>query len=202
MRVVTDLKLENIKFPDDIDLVKKHRPSDERSERLKCYLCMSMIPHKDFIYELGSKLVHNKRWYVHKTCWERYKILKGKSNSENKLQIMTDFDINKLVNLDTLQSYIHDVAIRKGWWKESRSPLEIHSLIHSEVSEATEAVRIGNISKYYNGDKPEGEFVELADTMIRILDYAEANQVSMIDMIIEKMRYNENRPFRHGGKKY
>lgn len=37
----------------------------------------------------------------------------------------------------------HQTAIEKGWYETERTPLEIHALIHSEISEATEEVRRG-----------------------------------------------------------
>lgn len=55
---------------------------------------------------------------------------------------------------------IHEIARSKGWWcdmDDGPTPLEVHALIHSEVSEATECVR--NREKFYwhNNGKPEGE---------------------------------------------
>ena len=37
----------------------------------------------------------------------------------------------------------HEIAIEKGFYKPNveKNPLEVHALIHTEVSEATEAVR-------------------------------------------------------------
>lgn len=64
------------------------------------------------------------------------------------------------------------------------------SLIHSEVSEALEELRIGN---------PEGE--EIADVIIRCLDYCYEQNIPIGDMIIEKMLGNLSRMYKHGGKK-
>lgn len=48
--------------------------------------------------------------------------------------------------------------------------------------------------------KPEGVPSELADTVIRILDTAEAYGIDLGFEIERKMRYNETRAFRHGGR--
>lgn len=47
--------------------------------------------------------------------------------------------------------------------------------------------------------KPEGVGPELADTIIRILDYAEHVGLDMDREVSRKMAHNENREVRHGG---
>lgn len=49
--------------------------------------------------------------------------------------------------------------------------------------------------------KPEGWAVELVDCMIRILDTMAEQQINIDYLMKLKMDYNENRPYRHGGKK-
>jgi NTP pyrophosphatase (non-canonical NTP hydrolase) len=49
--------------------------------------------------------------------------------------------------------------------------------------------------------KPEGLPIELADAVIRILDYCEYAGIDLGVAIRQKMAYNELRPYRHGGKK-
>lgn len=84
--------------------------------------------------------------------------------------------------LNSMIAPIHDNAVRHGWWDEGRSFGEVCALIHSELSEALEeyrdgrpmayAVRDGDIiEKWRDGEKPEGIAVELADAVIRILDW-------------------------------
>lgn len=48
--------------------------------------------------------------------------------------------------------------------------------------------------------KPEGVGPELADTIIRILDYAEHVGLDMDLEVARKMAHNESREVRHGGK--
>lgn len=52
----------------------------------------------------------------------------------------------------------------------------------------------------YRGKKPEGIAVEMADCIIRILDWAGKEGLDMDAIIREKMDYNKTRPYRHGGK--
>lgn len=48
--------------------------------------------------------------------------------------------------------------------------------------------------------KPEGELVELADAMIRILDYCGSKGWDVDAAVRLKMEYNKTRSQRHGGK--
>lgn len=107
--------------------------------------------------------------------------------------------------LNELVTEAHQIAKDAGWYDPrypKRTALEIHALIHSEVSEATEAVREGKESFYrkFATMKPEGEQVELADAVIRIMDYFGAQGWDLENTIQEKMNYNRSRTFRHGAK--
>jgi NTP pyrophosphatase (non-canonical NTP hydrolase) len=80
-------------------------------------------------------------------------------------------------------------------------------MIHSEVSEATEDLRIARsdfdltAAKLGDADdKPSGFAIELADALIRILDLAEWLGIDIEDVVAEKMIYNARRSHRHGDK--
>lgn len=49
--------------------------------------------------------------------------------------------------------------------------------------------------------KPEGVAVELADCIIRILDYCGKAGIDIEEAVRIKHEYNKSRPYRHGGKK-
>lgn len=86
------------------------------------------------------------------------------------------------------------------------------ALIHSEVSEALEEVREAQADSNHTlvevlsrphhaqGGKPVGFLSELADVLIRVGDLAGALGASeMLEQVtLEKMKFNESRPYKHG----
>lgn len=53
----------------------------------------------------------------------------------------------------------------------------------------------------YKNSKPEGIAIELADCIIRILDYCGKEGIDIEKAIGLKHEYNKTRPYKHGGKK-
>lgn len=114
--------------------------------------------------------------------------------------------MSKSVELNEFAKEVHKNAVDHGWWEEKRSFGDIISLCHSELSEALEEHRNGRGPReiYFNDskpDKPEGVPTELADVIIRILDYCVREGVDIEYALKLKHEYNKSRPYRHGGKK-
>lgn len=118
---------------------------------------------------------------------------------------------------------VHRLAVEKGWHERPMRDAQGHvnvdavaaklALIHSEVSEALEALRDSPNAPRHLGmpadlaafavapsGKPEGFEVELADAVIRILDLAESLGLDIESAMKWKHEYNASRPHRHGGK--
>lgn len=105
--------------------------------------------------------------------------------------------------LNELTQQIHQNAVEHGWWDEPRTFGEIIALCHSELSEALEEYRNRRLpTEVYigNNGKPEGIPIELADAIIRILDYCGYAGIDIDAAISQKHEYNKSRPYRHGGK--
>lgn len=120
----------------------------------------------------------------------------------------------------------HGMARSKGWWDdelgfvssdgapptaEQRRDARLWmnpttaaaklALIHSEVSEALECVRDGDLEvRIAESGKPEGLPSELADIVIRVADLCGAYGIDLGREIARKMTYNETRKHRHGGR--
>jgi hypothetical protein len=94
-------------------------------------------------------------------------------------------------------------AEASGFHDVGRSFGDVVALIHSELSEALEEFREGRGEgeTYYRNGKPEGVGVEMADAVIRIMDWAEGAGVNLEALIVDKQRFNATRPALHGGKR-
>lgn len=105
-------------------------------------------------------------------------------------------------SFNAMSEHVHQLSISKGWWTDKgRNDGELIALIHSELSEALEALRHGNPPD----DKVtsmNGAVVELADAVIRIMDMAAARGWNLGAAIVAKTIYNHGREIRHGGKAF
>lgn len=118
---------------------------------------------------------------------------------------MIDQDLNETKSFVKGFQFAAEVAYRiakqKCFHKQKTDDAVRIALIHSELSEALEALRHGNPpdDKIPNFTGLEAE---LADTVIRVMDMAHAGGHRVAEAIVAKMNYNYGRPTMHGGKKF
>ena len=92
---------------------------------------------------------------------------------------------------------VHETAVDKGWWEE-RTDAEAIAAMHEEVSELYTALK-------KDGEKATSEKIppfkkveeELADIIIRALDYAEGKGYDIGKALLKKAEFNRSRPFKH-----
>lgn len=114
------------------------------------------------------------------------------------------------MNIFKLQTEVWKIAEEKGWHKgEELFFGEFIALCHSELSEALEFYRDNGANAITKIDYdikkaavpvPAGIPIELADVIMRILDYSETNGINMTQAIEKKLAFNRTRDHRHGGK--
>lgn len=126
-----------------------------------------------------------------------------------------EFNLNNGVvsAINLLGYFIHEWAKEKGFWEGKQNDNEKIMLMVTELSEAVEALRHNNLispilntlsSKDIDGKLyyPHGSIScveeELADCVIRIMDYCAFKNFNLGKAIIEKMKYNETREHKHG----
>lgn len=116
-------------------------------------------------------------------------------------KLLSEEEAQFVKSFNQISTRVHESAKAKGWWEVERNNGELIALIHSELSEALEALRnkieiSDHIPLFFGVEE------ELADVIIRIMDMAVARNYHLPLAIIAKIGFNDNRPHKHGGKAF
>lgn len=108
-------------------------------------------------------------------------------------------DMQIAYNLNQLRDMCHGASRDAGWYTDletdkpkERNIGELLMLIVSELSECFEGVRKDQLDDHLPAEKME--HVEMADVIIRIMDYCGYRGIDIGRLVIDKMAYNKNRP--------
>lgn len=100
--------------------------------------------------------------------------------------------------INSLRDVCYNASLKGGWHTDiatgelkERNKAEMICLIHSELSEAMEGERKGLMDDHLP-ERPMAE-VEMADTVIRIMDYCGRWGYDIGGAIEDKLKYNANR---------
>jgi len=114
------------------------------------------------------------------------------------------------LTIEKLVQQSHGTAVKKGWWgpdgNDERNIGELLMLVNTELAEAMEDYRehgmagLSHLTFSPDKRKPTGFPSELADVLVRVADICGRYDIDLNRALNEKLRYNEGRPFRHGGK--
>jgi len=122
--------------------------------------------------------------------------------------------------MELVAGLIHENAKEKGFWEArdlvyylfgeqhinhnerdrllTESKLSSLCKVHEEISEAVDGIKKEEMSVKLPGFTSEEE--ELADAVIRILDYGRAHDLELSQAIVKKMEFNKSREYMHGKK--
>ena len=109
-------------------------------------------------------------------------------------------------NLNSLSDLCHADAVALGWYDtgKQRTDLESIMMMVTELAECVEELRkpAPVIAAFDLGGKPIGVGTELADCLIRILDYCAHKDIDIENLVQVKLDHNILRGYRHGNKRY
>lgn len=114
-----------------------------------------------------------------------------------RVQLYTEISPRLNILADAIYSWTQSKGFYTGEPNEEVNLGEKIALIHSELSEALEALRHGNPPDEHCPEFSSFE-IELANALIRVLDTSAQQGLDIGGAVLAKMRFNETRPHKHG----
>lgn len=95
-----------------------------------------------------------------------------------------------------IASEVVSISIDHGFNDPNQNKGECIALMHQELSEMLDGIRKPGPDSHC--PQFTSETVELADLVIRAMDYSGKNNLPLGQAILAKMEYNRTRPYKHG----
>ncbi len=117
---------------------------------------------------------------------------------DRHMKLVHDFD---KLNIRAIANIVNQTAIDHGFAATAHDVDRALLLIVGEIVEAQNEIRAGHgVTEIYESapGKLEGVPIELADAVIRILNFAAGHGIDIQAAIELKATYNESRPYKHG----
>lgn len=166
--------------------IRKDPQPDDSLVNSSCVMCGG----KGYILQKGTKMPYNHAVFMtafNQVADEVHKTARSKGFWEDRDDLMRIAPISDGVT--------HNDGRTKAMQQALDS--QMIALMHTELAEVTEAMR--------HGDPPDdkipefsGAEAELADCIIRIMDFAQGRRLRVAEAIVAKMEYNSTRPYKHG----
>jgi NTP pyrophosphatase (non-canonical NTP hydrolase) len=152
--------------------------------------------------EWVNKLRNTKLDFNRMTSEDALNLIARECGSEEASQYLSYFYGTYLKNsFYQIGERAYNGSVERGFGDSLDNDDKALLLVHSEISEAVEALRHNNPpSKHipeFNGVEEE-----LADIVIRVCNYAYAKKFRLDEAVIAKMDFNDTREYQHGGKTF
>lgn len=158
--------------------------------------------------DLAQWVSHSHELAVKKGWWSEPTVEEAAATTQLALIALQHWDMSKCAENVRIGENAPDeipdlMALLDTLSREQVEDLAKMALIHSEISEAVEAIvqsRYTQTGGTMEHHKPEGAIVELGDAFIRMCDWAGRKALDLRRAVVDKHTYNATRPMRHGGK--
>lgn len=108
-----------------------------------------------------------------------------------------------IIALDEIADHSNRIACDKGWRDTELTVPHVVGMVVSELCEMMEIARNAEKKNDLWDEETCRELaLECADAIIRLLDFAHHEELPVGQALYDKMKYNEQRPYRHGDKPF